>query len=199
MNYDELQLLIANYMHRTDLGGQIPGFIEIARARINRDLRVREMLVSATIIPTTNPFPAPDDFLEMRDIYWNRGTRRVTLGLVGRRQLNNFSAGTAPAFYSVDGTQLETAPGGVDTVFNLLYYGAQPPLTIATDTNETMSRFPSIWLYASLIEAHTYTQDLQLRDQALATYTQEVAAANGRAAEAESGASLNMQGASSWV
>ena len=43
MNYDELQQLIANYMHRTDLAAQIPGFIEIARARINRVFSGRTM------------------------------------------------------------------------------------------------------------------------------------------------------------
>ena len=198
MNYDELQLLIANYMHRTDLNNVIPGFIELTRARINRDLRVREMLVQATLLPVTNPFDAPADFLEMRDIYHLKGTHRITLALTGRKQLNSAGNGTVPEFYSIDGTQIETAPGGENLSFEVLYYAQQPELTTGTDTNETMSRFPSIWLYGSLIEAHNYTQDMDLRDSALETYTSEVTQANSQASRAESGASLQMAGASAW-
>lgn len=204
MTYAELQLAVANYMHRVDLATQIPDFIELARQRINRDLRVREMLVAATLTPTQNPEDLPADFLEMRDLYHDKGTRRITMTMVGNRQLNAYSnssggAGNTPGFYSVDGVTLATAPGGIGVDFKLLYYGQQPALVGDTDTNATMSRFATIWLYGSLIEGHAYTQDMDLRESALQAYTSEVTQANSQAAKAESGASLQMAGASAWL
>ena len=88
MTNAELQALVASYMHRTDLTADIPGFIELARTRINRDMRVRENIKEDTETPTTNPRTLPLDFLEMRSIYFLPSTRRVTLTLVGREALN---------------------------------------------------------------------------------------------------------------
>lgn len=202
MTNAELQSLVASYMHRTDLTDDIPGFIELARARINRDMRVRENIIEAKETPTINPRPLPDDFLEMRDIYTLPSSRRVTLTLVGRKQLNGaqtaLDATQRPIFYSIDGTQIETQPGGISLEFTLLYYAAVDELVADDDTNALMSVYPMTWLYASLIEGHTFTQDLVLVQDALTNYTSELARANEQAKAAESGAGLEIQGASSW-
>ena len=200
MNYGELKQLVAQYLHRTDLTAQIPTFIELARQRINRDFRVRENITSGTLTPASNPFDVPEGFLEMRDIYYYRGAQRITLSLVGRKQLNSYAlnSGAGPAVYSVDGTQIETAPGGEGVEFNLLYYDAVVDFPFDSSTNALLQTYPMSWLWASLIEGHNYTQDLELAAQAASYYTTEVQLANGRAAESESGASLQMAGASSW-
>ncbi len=162
----ELQTLVASYMHRTDRTADIPGFIELARTRINRDMRVRENIKEATETPTINPRSLPVDFLEMRSIYFLPSTRRVTLTLVGREALNAnqqaLNATQRPSVFSIDGTQIETQPGGIDIEFTLLYYFAQPELIADDDTNPLMATYPMTWLYATLIEGHTFTQDLQL-------------------------------------
>ena len=36
MNYGELRAFVASYLHRTDLGTEVDGFIDQARTRINR-------------------------------------------------------------------------------------------------------------------------------------------------------------------
>ena len=202
MTNAELQTLVAAYMHRTDLTADIPGFIELARTRINRDMRVRENIKEATETPTINPRPLPVDFLEMRSIYFLPSTRRVTLTLVGREALNAnqqaLNATQRPSVFSIDGTQIETQPGGIDIEFTLLYYFAQPELIADDDTNPLMATYPMTWLYATLIEGHTFTQDLQLVAEALSNYTSEVEQANSSAKAAESGAGLEMAGASRW-
>ena len=202
MTNAELQVLIAAYMHRTDLTADIPGFIELARTRINRDMRVRENIIEATETPTINPRPLPLDFLEMRDIFYLPSSRRLTLQLVGRKQLNDaqqsLNGTVRPTFFSIDGTQIETQPGGIDVEFTLLYYAAVPELIADDDTNALMATYPMTWLYASLIEGHTFTQDLVLAADALSNYTSEVEQANSSAKAAESGAGLQMAGASSW-
>ena len=198
----ELQTLVASYMHRIDLTADIPGFIELARTRINRDMRVRENIKQATETPTLNPRPLPLDFLEMRSIYFLPSTRRVTLHLVGREQLNAnqtaLNSTQRPGFFSIDGTQIETQPGGIGLEFTLIYYFAQPELVADADTNPLMDTYPMTWLYATLIEGHTFTQDLTLVAEALSNYTSEVEQANSAAKAAESGAGLEIAGASRW-
>ena len=201
MTYAELQQQVADYMHRTDLGAQIPNFIEYARARINRDLRVREMIKETPVTPISNPFQVPLDFLEMRDLYYEGDSLRIPMTLVGRRQLDLYARGsvTRPLFYSIDGMVIETAPPGTDVDFVQIYYASNPPLVNDADTNLTLEVYPTIWLYASLIEAHSYAQDLTLMEQATSFYTSELSRANQAADMSESGASLQMQGAATWL
>ncbi len=201
MTYQELRALITSYMHRTDLDAVIPDFIEQARTRINRDVRLGEMLTLTTFTPTSNPFDAPSDFLEARELTWQSGTRRVALRLSPRWQLSEYSAATQskPQFYSVDGKRIETAPGGVDIEYRLLYYAALEAFVNDSDTNEVLNTYPSLYLYGALIEAFSYTQDNELRSAAVETYVSEAAAANKRAHEAEAGAALQMTGSSSWL
>ncbi len=203
MNFGELKLEVANYMHRVDLTTFIPEFIEKARARINRDLRVREMITQADVTPVANPFPAPDGFLEMRDMFYERGGGRVTLTLTDRKQLNDFIntavSDAVPRFYSIDGTQIETRPGGEAIEFTQIFYVEELAFTDDADTRITLTQYPTIWLYAALIEGHSFTQDLDLMNSVQQFYISEVDQANSQSADAESGAALEMSGASNWI
>jgi len=198
MNFGELKQEVANYMHRTDLDTFIPGFIEKARQRINRDLRVREMITQADTTPVDNPFPAPAGFLEMRDMFHLRGNNRITLTLTNRRQLNRFlnalNSDSVPQFYSIDGTQIETRPGGIGIIFTQIFYIEELEFVDDSDTRATLDRYEMIWLYASLIEGHSFTQDLDLMNSVQQFYISEVDQANNQAADAESGAALEMSG-----
>ena len=199
MNFGELKQEVANYMHRVDLDTFIPGFIEKARARINRDLRVREMLVQADVTPVTNPFALPDGFLQMRDLYRLKSNNRISLTLTTRLQLNRFVSDVLvdanPKFYSIDGLQIETQPGGIGVTFTQLFYKEESVFVDDADTRLTLTQYPTIWLYAALIEGHKFTQDLQLAEDAVSTYTSEISQANSQSAMAESGAALEMSGA----
>ncbi len=203
MTYGELKTLIAGYMHRSDLNGVIGDFVEQARTRINRDCRLGEMIVRTTITPTENPFDAPSDFLESRELSYYRNGARVPLRLSPRWQINLYDTVNVgqsnPQFFSVDGKKIETKPGGVDIEFTLLYYGELAGFTQDSDTNDVLKTFPSLYLYGALIEAFSWTQDNELRLSALETYNSEVALANRRAHEAEAGAAMQMTGASQWL
>ena len=203
MTFGELKLEVANYMHRTDLDGFIAGFIEKARTRINRDLRVREMLIQADVTPVTNPFSLPDGFLEMRDMYHLRGNNRITLILTNRKKLNEFlsavSTDSNPQYYSIDGLAIETRPGGIGIVFTQLFYTEEQEFVSDSDTRLTLDQYPTIWLYAALIEGHSFTQDLELMNSVQEFYVSEVSQANAQSSDAESGAALQMSGASSFL
>ena len=46
--YSELKTTVANYLGRSDLTSVIPDFIRLAETRLQRELRTRQMLNSAT-------------------------------------------------------------------------------------------------------------------------------------------------------
>ncbi|MEE9366417.1 MAG: hypothetical protein V3W44_07005 [Dehalococcoidales bacterium] len=202
MNYGELKLQIADTVHRSDLTAVIPAFIEATRTRLNRDLRVQAMINTAEITPTTNPFTAPADFLEMREI--SRGaqnsTGRVILSSVGRHMLNRykFATGNSSQFYSVDGYQIEVAPNGVDIPYSLIYYAEIPEFVSDSDETPTLTRYPSLWLYGALYEAYNYTANREAQTVALQDFTSEITAANKSSAMAETSESPMMNGAALW-
>lgn len=207
MTYAELQTLIADYMHRPDLTTQIPTFIEQARSRINRDLRAREMVQRIVFTPTTNPIDlltVVPDFIEARDLSYKQSRWQVSLKLVSRSELSKWVQGSSqgestPRFYSVDGQSIQTAPGGVGVEFTLIYYAKTPALVSPTDTNEILTTYPTIYLYASLIEANSFVQDMEQRSASTEVYASEVARANEASAMSEAGSAIVMQGASQWL
>ena len=52
-SYANLKTNIASYLARTDLTEQIPMFISLAEKRLNRDLRLRQMLQQSTFSLTS--------------------------------------------------------------------------------------------------------------------------------------------------
>ena len=64
MDYAKLQDNIADFLNREDLTGQIPMFIELAEARIRRDLRERNMQVRAEAMVYSEYMRLPCDHVE---------------------------------------------------------------------------------------------------------------------------------------
>ena len=199
MTSGELKSLLISFAHRADVPTE--ELIELARQRINRDLRVREMITRLTFTPSIAPHPLPADFLEMREVFFNDGAQRVSVQLVSRKELAfyaNANTSQASRFASIDGTDIEFIPSGVGREFTMLYYAAVPKFVNDADTHPTLELFSPIWLDAALIALHNWTQDSDLQAEAISKYTSEVEAANGQSGAAEGGAMLQMAGASNW-
>ena len=71
--YSELKTSIANFLARDDLTARIPEFIEIAEARINRELETREQEKRATATLTANNqyVSLPTDLRQLRSVKLN--------------------------------------------------------------------------------------------------------------------------------
>ena len=71
--FSELKTEIADYCDRSDLTSQIPTFIKLAEARMNRSLRVR-LMESVKLISTVGDskrYPLPSDYLQLRTIQYD--------------------------------------------------------------------------------------------------------------------------------
>ena len=80
MNNQELQQLIADYLHRTDLAALLPTWIDMARQRIGRDLRSQYNQVVLDPFSTTAQIsPLPADYRGMKEISYTQGVARIQL------------------------------------------------------------------------------------------------------------------------
>jgi len=160
-NYSGLKTAVASWLGRTDLTDQIPDFITLAELRLSRQLRIRQMLVTATASTTggDNTVGLPSDFLEMRDLYIV-GTPRIPLTYMSpsafTRDARAHESGK-PVFYTLRGNEIELAPIP-DAVYtlNMLYFSKPAALSDANSSNTFLANAPDALLYGSLLEAEPY-------------------------------------------
>jgi len=199
MNYGELKAQIAAYAHRNDLVNQIPGFVELAHARIYRDARLPEMIKDIEITPTANPQALPDDYVDLRELSGGAPQgNRYLLQSINRHQLANYNTGGPhPLFYALTGNSIEIVPP-TETTLRLVYWSRLAFFNEDTDTNAVLDRYPYLYLYGSLIELYNFTQDVEERAKVLELYTADLELANLEAERTRWGEAPVSSGASSW-
>lgn len=160
-NYSDLKTTVANYLGRSDLTSQIPDFISLAEIRLSRELRIRQMLktATATMTPGDATVGLPSDFLEMRDIYI-AGNPRIA---VSYQTPSTFSRNARadesgqPVFYTMRGLEFEFAPVP-DAAYTLqmVYYAKPDAMSNTNPSNVFMANAPDVLLYGALLEAEPY-------------------------------------------
>lgn len=186
--YSTLLSEVANYLGRADLTSYVPGFVQFAQARINRDVRAQAMETKSTSFSITAEYVnVPSDFLEVKHFYMTTTTPRKSLTRLDDEAMTDKYTNTdTPAYFSVVSGQFRFAPVPAATITATLIYYAKPA-TLATTTQETNSLFPThpdLYLYASLLEAESFIQNdprLPVWKQA---YAEAVAAINAAAKRA---------------
>lgn len=160
-NYSDLKTSIANYLGRSDLTSQIPDFITLAEIRLNRDLRIRQMLKTATATMTggDSTVGLPSDFLEMRDIFVD-GTPRIAVSFLSPAAFTRDARTTdsgRPVFYTMRGAEFEFAPiPDTNYTVQMIYYAKQTALSDSNPSNAFMANCPDALLYGALTEAEPY-------------------------------------------
>lgn len=160
-SYSDLQTSIASYLARSDLTTQIPDFIRFAEIRLRRDLRIRQMLSTATLTATagTATLTIPSDFLEARDFVVNgnpvQPLNYVSPALYSRNSRSDVSG--KPLDYTVLSSTFKLAPNP-DTgyTFTLTYYAAPAFLSDTNTSNIFLTTCPDLLLYGALVEAEPF-------------------------------------------
>lgn len=160
-NYSDLKTQVANYLGRSDLTSQIPLFITLAELRLSRDLRIRQMLKTATANMTAGDSTVglPSDFLQMRDLFVD-GNPRIAISYVTPSTFTRDARATEsgkPVFYTMRGSEFEFAPVP-DAAYKLqmLYYAKPTALSSTNISNVFLANCPDALLYGSLLEAEPY-------------------------------------------
>ena len=193
MNYAELQDNIADFLNRDDLTGQIPMFIDLAHARISRDLRDREMQVRAEAMVYSEYMRMPCDWVEtIRVIADDR-----ILRLADQFNIERFTMTGPVAFYRhvEDKFQFLPAPSNKEGSRVVVEYLAEvSKLSDEKPTNWLLEKYPDIYLYGALLAATSYLQDDQRIPIWAQAYGEAVKSANMVSDKAEySGSALRLQ------
>lgn len=163
--YVQLKQDIADWLNRTDLQDQIPVFIRLAEARLNRDLRVRQMIERAVAFTDSNDnfVTLPGDWLEARQIRVDVAGKLhpleyFTLEEIGANEKRLVSG--RPRFFNLTGNRLEIFPPPPNnTEIEMVYYSRIPALSDEVESNWLLNLFPDVYLYGSLTHTAAYLKD----------------------------------------
>jgi len=171
-DYTSLQAAVTEYLARDQdatLIARIPTFIQLAEAKFNRMLYVRQMEQrSTTTVDTgaTEPefISLPGDFQSMR---------RVRLSSVAGKPCLEFKSGTQmdeyrfsisdvagqPRYFTVFGSELELAPTPNDDYTIEMVYRQNVPALASNSTNWLLTLAPDLYLYGALLESAPYMKE----------------------------------------
>ncbi len=164
-NYGELKTAVADWLNRDDLTSVIPTFIDLSHAKLNRRLRVREMIQRSTAGITNQFSNLPADFLELRNIQLNVATPKsleyMTIEQMDQeRALGNTAR--EPAYYTLMGSTIEVFPTPDQSyTLELAYYKDIPAMSADSDTNWLLTKAPDVYLYGALLQAAPYLKDAE--------------------------------------
>ena len=163
MSYTKLKSDVTDWMHRTDLDGQMDTFTLLTEGVINKDLRVMEQETDFGFSFTDAYTVLPDDYLETRDIYVDLNGGRCSIENLAPQQLNaRYSRATGRVrAYSIHGGQIEMrpAPDPTEPTTGSWTYIARVPSLTANATNDILENYPLLYLSGMMTQACMYVQD----------------------------------------
>jgi len=183
--YALLKTTIANYLNRTDLTSYLGDFITLTESRMNRELRVREMVntdTTTTTVAGTQSYSLPSGFLEASAVIYQSDPYRTLRFMANGdfyRQYNVTQTSGLPTFFTIVGEKilLGVAPDSAKTL-QIDFYKTLTPLSESNTTNTILTNYPELYLYGALAESSPFLmQDERLNTWA-GLYKEALANAN---------------------
>lgn len=166
--YSTLQSAAADWLNRTDIESAIQTFITLAEAKLNRELRVRDMITRTTAGPSTEFVSLPSDFLQVYRLENAYDSPRSELRYVPPQDASRYSASGYTSgtlnYYTITGPSIQLIPAPSSAVtLNLTYYASIPALSNSNTSNWLLVKSPDLYLYSTLLEAGGYLRDDQIQ------------------------------------
>lgn len=160
MNYAELQTEVANYLHRTDLGGQIPTFIATAEAMMFRELNIKVMEASVTGTTVDGYAVLPNDFSQVTRVSVSNGGSALALDYLSPGQYST-AVEAYPKYYSLENGKLRLWGTATGATYTLYYIPVIAPLSGSNTSNWLLANAQDLYLYAAALEGAKYTRNQQ--------------------------------------
>ena len=160
-NYTDLQTSVQGHLRRSDLTSQIPDFIRMGEARLNRMLRLLQQETVETLAASTvSRFVSlPANFLEALSLTISVGGSVSALYPLSADKMDETQASSSsvPSYYRIsDRIEFDCV---ADSAYPL-YLRMLKRWDIAADvTNWLMTNCPDCYIYASLLAAAPYIKD----------------------------------------
>jgi hypothetical protein len=172
VDYASLQSAVTEYLARdqdTTLIGRIPTFIQLAEAKFNRQLFVRQMEQRATaVVDTASGEPEfislPEDFQSMRRVRLSSVTGKPWLEFKSGTQIDEYRFGTSnvagrPRYFTVFGDEIELAPTPDAAYAIEMVYRKSIPTLASNANNWLLTLAPDLYLYGALLESAPYIKE----------------------------------------
>ncbi len=172
VDYTSLQNAVTEYLARdqdTTLIARIPSFIQLAEAKVNRQLFVRQMEQrSGAVVDLMSSEPEfialPSDFQSMRRVRLSGVTGKPQLEFRSGSQIDEFRFSTAdvaaqPRYFTVFGNEIELAPTPDQAYAIEMVYRANIPPLATNGTNWLLALAPDLYLYGALLESSPYIKE----------------------------------------
>jgi hypothetical protein len=167
-----LQSAVTEYLARDQdatLIARIPTFIQLAEAKFNRQLFVRQMERRSTALvnlASSEPefISLPSDFQSMRRVRLSSVTGKPCLEFKSGTQMDEYRFATSdvlaqPRYFTVFGDEIELAPTpDAAYTIEMVYRQSIPPLA-SNGTNWLLTLAPDLYLYGALLESAPYIKE----------------------------------------
>jgi hypothetical protein len=151
--YPELVIALDDYLNR-DLSAQIPTFIAMTEAKLNRLLDDPEMEVRATMTSSAQYTTLPSDFKRIIGVTTGGSSLQQISGS-RMTALDQTITGSPRQYAIVDGAITFAPISSLETI-SILYSRRIPALTEAAPTNWLIETSPDVYLYGALMQAHIF-------------------------------------------
>lgn len=159
-SFSDLQAEVAAWLRRSDLADEIPSFIALAEAQMNRRLRVRPMAAVLSQTWAAEYIALPTDFLAERELKVLANGAAYPLSYLTARQMDQYTRSATmgrPRFYAIYGGQLRLHPAPDDAYAGELdYLQAIPALSDVNPVNWLLLSHPDAYLYGALTQSAPY-------------------------------------------
>jgi hypothetical protein len=165
-DYASLQASTASWLRRADLGLQIPDFIGLAEANMNRILRTSKQLIADVFTIDGEFVDLPPELRMIRTIRLTSGTWRllkpITAEQMAKRKSIPAIITMEPREFVAIGGQLEFWPVPDATYSARMEYQLQiPPLSGLSPTNWVLTDHPDCYLFGTLAAAYAFLKNDQ--------------------------------------
>lgn len=195
MDYATLKETVLAFGHRPDLTDEVPRFIALAEEMIRRDLRANVYTTTLDdddrVEEGSAKYNLPSTLLEIRSLV-HQDDDGIVLEPIGLHQIKDLPDTADPQSYAVigDGTVEIRGTPSEEAEFELTYFGHPEALAADEDTNDLLTDHSTLYIEGALFHLYKFTQDLELAQGALDTFTASLEKLNEAAGRKLGGASV---------
>jgi hypothetical protein len=137
MDFSSLKTAVNTWSERSFSDDQLSEFIELAEARIRRELVGYQREIATTALADSDGvFAIPADFLGMRSVYYQ----------------------DTPYRYNISGSSVIVTDGAGYT-FDITYFGKLPALSASNTTNWLLDEAPDVYLWLVKAQAREFNEE----------------------------------------
>lgn len=193
MNYTELQALIATTLNRQDLAANIPVFISLAEAQMDRELVTRQEFGVRTLEGVSEEISLPCDFGGVLALTaFGQPNRKIVYLAPDALDEQWLSSNGVPHYYTITASKILFSPS-VEFDGLLRYWKRLPRLGNGCDCNWLLERHPDAYLYGALTHAAPFLKDDDRIPVWNGFYSAAVDAINRQSVEQQAGAHVQVQ------